>query len=170
MARSIRDENILSIEMDSSNNSYWIRANSLTGSYWNAYMYERADSAEKRWRSVVSLLSDIRLQTRGRQIDSLLARAIADVFEKAVGQTAIPQNPRVGADGITFTYCIYSEKDGLKCGKIWYPERGSKMHRLAMFSGRLFQFVQSANFRQEKSMTEESLIKEARAMLKILGG
>ena len=129
---SFTPENVLDIEFDRGKDVYYMVYHIAEQMIWHNKQSENIEI--ERFRIVIDKES-VKL------IKSLFSNAIAQVrFTPLVveGGKII-----VGTDGVDYYFTVNEHECGIKSGKVWSPERGTKMDRLVAIGNKLIELAKS---------------------------
>lgn len=129
---SFTPEDVLDIEFDRGKDVYYMVYHIAEQMIWHNKQSENIEI--ERFRIVIDKES-VKL------IKSLFSNAIAQVrFRPLVVEGG---KVTVGTDGINYYFTVNEHEAGIKSGKVWSPERGTKMDRLVAIGNKLIELAKS---------------------------
>jgi len=121
---SFTPENVLDIEYDRTSNNYYLIFHICEKMIWD----------NDKWKKTKVI--KVRKIITKKSVD-----LIKELFEKAIMQVQYPKEVTRGLDGENYYFSIY--KNGIKSGKIWSPDQGTRMHRLVEIGNMLIELSKS---------------------------
>lgn len=129
---SFTPENVLDIEFDRAKDVYYM-------------VYHIAE--QKIWHNKQS--ENIKVERFRIVIDKESVRLIKSLFSNAIVQVRftplVVEGGKVviGTDGVDYYFTVNEHEGGIKSGKVWSPERGTKMDRLVAIGNKLIELAKS---------------------------
>jgi len=99
------------------------------------------------------------------EIDRKSVELLKSLFDTAISQVRFPYEYEKGLDGVDYYFSIFELGYGTKSGKVWSPDKGSKMDKLVDIGNKLIELVKSS---KEKVEIDNELQKEIETLIKEL--
>ena len=136
---SFSTEEVLAIE--EKNNKYFIVHHKAENSIW----YTKSKK------------EDINILKKNIEISKEDMELILELFRSAVRNAKFPNENTIGFDGTTYYFTV--EDFGLKTGKTWSPNTGSKMNKLVEIGNSLIELTKSSENKKSIELQTELIHK-----------
>ncbi|MEO8516651.1 MAG: hypothetical protein ABI426_07905 [Flavobacterium sp.] len=121
---SFSPENVLQIDVDKSNQKYYLKFNIAETSLWY--------SEEK---------DKVKIKSFKKEIKTELAILVRELFKKAILNAHYKTEHESGLDGINYYFMVWDF--GIKGGTIWSPDENTDMGELVEIGNMLIEFCKS---------------------------